>query len=40
VIELEDDRIVLAAVNAGMFSEERDQIPGPFFHQGDLPLSC
>ncbi|HKF82063.1 MAG TPA: ATP-binding protein [Solirubrobacterales bacterium] len=38
VVELEDDRIVLSAVGAGMLPQESDEILGPFFDHRFLPL--
>ncbi|HEX6204659.1 MAG TPA: hypothetical protein VFZ29_02485 [Solirubrobacterales bacterium] len=38
VVELQHDRIVLAAVDAGVFSQEGDDKKGPLFDQGFLAL--
>ncbi|MGN6253660.1 MAG: hypothetical protein ACTHO8_01580 [Solirubrobacterales bacterium] len=39
VVELEDDRIGLSAVDAGMLQQKGDQVLRPLFNQRDLALS-
>jgi hypothetical protein len=39
MVELEDDRIALAAVDAGMLPQKRDQVLSSFFDQRFLALS-